>query len=1693
MELGLDQEFLDDPATVYPVVVDPDVAFAWGFDTWVSQDWKYTDKSGETFLRVGGVPGTARTFIHFGVGPFAGKQVLAADISLWATWSYSCQPRNWELWDTSFASTGTRWGAQPAWYSKWSVSDETQGYSSACGDGWVTIDAQALAQAWADNGHLGDVALGLKAENESDPYALKEFNSANAGDNVPTLWVRYNTRPTPSTDLAVTPSNVVDGVVYTNHATPSLSAIGHDPDGDWLSFVYRLHRGVNGPQLWQTTRTGEQGVAVSVPVSAHGGSLVDGESYDYVVHAADSSGAWNTHYSDWKRIVADLTPPPAPVSVSSSTYPSDTGWHGDVGVAGTFTVALGAGEANPHGFIWAVDGPPVDTNRVLGSDFSWTPSAAGRHVLNVRAIDKAGNLSPVVSYPFNVGRGAIVSPMEGTRVVRRARLEIQADPTLTDVRFEWRAGPDASAIHAVPAGVLSTASGAPFGADRIALSTLGSYATLDAAALLGFRRGPFQVRPVFRAGTGPDVQGAWVSLFVDPDADGASADQVGPGGVNLITGDYTLSSEDADEFGVLVGRTASSRDPRAGFQPQAEILSASQRTISDVTGFESDAALFEKVTDRWHAGGDGLRVRPLSLGTNTFVSVGGDVGGVRLGLKGGSTYRFTGWAYVPAATGLSPDHAERGLRLAAFTRVGSDPYQWTLSEKVQATDTWQFLSVDFTVPEGVTEAFVRVYNGFQQGSGKEVFYDDLSLRELWAPVGPQWSLGSADDAAGTDYEKVEKPDEETVVVHAAGGGEIWFTAAGSGAWVPELGAEGLVLTSQGDDWTLSELDGTVTHFSPATAGGPALMTTTAPPAAAGQTRMVYQGEAGEFPKQLSRVEVWSTNPASGAVEKQTVVEYRYDSAGRLTQMWDPRVTPALKTVYGYDQAGHVTSLTPAGELPWRFAYAAGGQRTSASGDLIDANPGRLQSVTRASLVEGSASQAGPDNTTTVLYGVPLARADGGPYNLDENALGSWAQRGAPTDATAVFGPHAPPSVTEPTASAPGADGYATATVHYLDASGREVNTASPIGGTGVDANLKRIGFIDSAEFDQYGNTIRTLDATNRLIALGVGATASADLLELNLASMPTAERALRLSATSTYSADGLDLLSSVGPAQRVSTAAGMEVVRLRTANTYDEGKPDAQAYHLVTTSTTSAQPVDHPNDPSRGLDSVTTRTGYAPTAQLGGTSGWVVKKPTSVTVGEGAQQVGSQIKYDDKGRVLASRRPSVAGVADWGTRSIYYTAGANPDDAACGNRPEWAGQACVSKPETSVEGSVAARMGDTLPTRRITQYSQYGTPLQVTETSSGAGATERTTTTTLDAAERTHTVATTVTGSGAGTGVATVTTVYDAASGHAVESVTGQGSVTRTLDQLGRTLTYSDASGATATSTYDRYGQPKTYTEKNAVGALIGSRSFTYDRVEDPRGFLTSISDSVAGTISATYGADGQVLTQSLPGGVSLEIGYDATRAPVSRTYSYGGQVVASSAITVNTQGKWASHTTSASSSSYTYDALGRLTGAQQTVNGVCTWREYDFNARSDRTAKRSKTVSGGCTPGAMGSPDQTINYTYDSADRLVADTSGSGQPWAYDGLGRMTGYRSALDPDVTVTSTYFDNDRIKSQSTPDGASMAWTLDPLGRFDTITSTPAGGTATVKQNHYTDDGDSPSWIGEDTSDPGPRHCRVLACQ
>jgi len=1790
VDLAPPEAYLQDPATVYPVVVDPNVGVSPVADLYLQSNhsggsYDTLDYSGSTQLKIGtpdnGVH-VARSFLNFRTGSLAGASVTSATLKLWNFHSWSCQPLRgqWEVWSSSEPTVKTS-PYVPVLQGPPATSSETLGYGS-CAAGWVQADVAGIVQGWADAGAQGGW-VAVTAADEGDNFDWKNFYSSEEANYVPTLEVNYVVPPNVPADPQVSgsPTGTTSGA-STNTKTPLLSAIVSSPLVGTLNATFTLTTGTNRSVVWTGVASGvASGQVASVQVPA--GLLVEGQQYYFTVAASDThlTGASSEEFAFAVDTIAPLAP-----TVTSTDYPSDYAWHLAAGTAGTFTLTPSASDPQTT-YQWALDKVPDPSQQVAASGstapstLSVTPATNGRHELKIQTVDRAGNTSAVVTYMFYVGRAGLVAPMDGTRLVRRVRLQVTAQPAYTFVAFQVKRGPDAPDTTAgyIPLGFLSTSQGVPWTSQWQAMPTGNTaYTTWDAGLQMYSLSRPVQVRPVVATdATGSNAYyGPWVSLVVDPEASGAATAAVGPGSVNLLTGDFSLSATDAKEFGLAVVRTASSRNPTSGYEEQADKLATAQQqvttgvtAIAGALGISGGRATASVSTEQFHTGGTSLKIVPDAADTsgNTFASIGGDTGAMRLGMLPGRTYRVSGWVYVKAPNSTMPTPtpaSTRSLRLVLFTGNGTGSYSDPATTGARSalpgvTNGWQYVTFDATVPASATEAFVRAYNGFVGASGQVVYWDDLSVKEIWAPFGHAWSSGTVEAVAGTAYTRISNPYPDVATVKLTGGGQVSFTGSGLGKWWPEPNAQDLNLVkTSATTWRLTELDGTTTDFAQNAATSDFPVIATAPPGAPGSARMVYDtstvpgvsrlmrviapvqlgvdggpsnaqacnpaigvipapgcevmdltyaltttavpGTPGDFAGQVQLVKVWATN-AAGVVSAVVLARYQYDTTGQLVRTWDPRIGTTSEsgqpgagtqlTTYAYDAQGRVVTATAPGRQPYQFTYGALTAGGTGAGDWIDPTVGRLYSVSRPALKQGTTDQwENSPNTSTVVYGVPLKRngsGGGGPYDLDATNTARWVQTDGPTDATAVFGPEDPVASSTATSSVPGPDGYKHATVHYLNATGLEVNTAAPVGAaTPVEGN------IDTTEYDQFGHAVRTLSATNRLLALRVLTGATATLQRWGMDAFSSTDLAQRLDTRFYYSPDGLDLMATRNPMQLLALANDPSTRTLlapMTRNRYDQGKPDGAAYHLVTTTNNGAW--NFTGDPTTATlaDSIVTTTGYNPInglPALDATSGWVHKKPTTV-ISDAAGPTASttMVRYDAQGRPVESRQPrSTTGNDAATTISVYYVAAAtDPAGESCGNRPGWAGQLCLTKAAGDVANGDGARMAGALPRRRVTAYDALGSPLTLVESATGpvAGLTTqvtRSTTTTYDAAERVTRVA--VTGTGAGAAVGAKSTTYDPATGDVTAVSTTRAdstvsTISKAYDPLGRLRVYTDGDGGWTKTGYDRYDRPVTQTQ--GVGTTtMATTSLAYDRAVEPRGYVTSMDDSVAGVFTASWGPDGQLTGETLPGGVSLTVGYDPTGAPVSRAYTRtsGGAAIVSDVVQRNDRGQWVAHSSNAGVHNYTYDPLGRLTKVQDwsPVSLAWTTRAYGFDADSNRTSFGS---AGGSEGGPPVDPTTTVASTYDTADRLVSSPGAGGSSWVYDPLGRVTTMPGSGGAPVVLG--YYANDLVSSQVTA-GATRSWVLDAAGRFSSVSTLVAGASApSVATNHYDSDTDSPAWVQE----------------
>ncbi|MFF7647414.1 DNRLRE domain-containing protein [Streptomyces canus] len=582
-----DAKFLADEKTQFPVTIDPTINVGASFDTFVQQGYT-TDQSAATELKIGnnGSSQVARSFLSFPMKNITGKQINAAKLNLFEFHSWSCTAKGWDIYSTGAASTSTRWTSQPSWGTKYATSTQTKGYSSSCNDGWVNADVTSLVKAWAANGN-GTNHLGLQASDESDPYGWKRFNSGNAASNTPYLSVTYNSIPDVPTLIAPA------AAAATNVTTPTLSAKALDGDGSQVKFDFEVWASNGTAAL----RTGSSGYVASGAQASWKPTALPAGGYKW--RARSSDGSATSAWSGFRTLTVDTTAP-ATTKVASTDFPAGQ-WAGtpdDNGdFTGTFTFTPPTSDVKE--VQWNLDGGAWKSAATTGTAVTGKPIfRAGKHVLTARTKDAAGNVSASTGYTFYAGSGAaLLTPGDGDRPARRAELTGQGKTGDTGVRYQYRRGETDSWKDIPAADVRRKADG----------STLSAWPAKvtggDAEALIWnitdtlSEDGPVDVRAVFTDGSTSDASPA-TRITVDRNAGEAPSEEVGPGSVNTLTGDFGLSATDASGFGLTATRSFSSRRPANGSQQEGQVaIFGPQWTAGTLTELsESDWAYVRKTS-----------------------------------------------------------------------------------------------------------------------------------------------------------------------------------------------------------------------------------------------------------------------------------------------------------------------------------------------------------------------------------------------------------------------------------------------------------------------------------------------------------------------------------------------------------------------------------------------------------------------------------------------------------------------------------------------------------------------------------------------------------------------------------------------------------------------------------------------------------------------------------------------------------------------------------------------------------------------------------------------------------------------------------------------------------------------------------------------------------------------------------------
>ena len=398
LRLEPDPDFLTDPATQYPVTIDPSPYLTTG-DTFIRSGTPYNGHNYHTEDRIrhGAIgDGTLRrSFLKFNYnGELGGKHVVDAQLKLYEVSNGAGNCTSQRSFSVQLVSSGltidsVTWANQPTATSKlWATVTSANGYSSDCPNAWVSADITDLMQYLA-HGEATNYGLRLRANDETDPVAYKAFMSQETGA-APKVVMELNSYPNAVTGRPASK-------VYYNSSRPCLTGIFSDPDGGTGHVEYEIwtrdsagNPGTKAADFWGPTVA--SGTASPACVPNMEAALADG---DYMWRAighdgqtARASGYRVWDWAPWVNIRVD-TAAPVPPETWSAEFPADE-WSYET--SGSITATSISEDVVSYRFV--VDG-------VTGA---WTssPTAAvgplgnGDHTIEARVKDATGYVSSSV-------------------------------------------------------------------------------------------------------------------------------------------------------------------------------------------------------------------------------------------------------------------------------------------------------------------------------------------------------------------------------------------------------------------------------------------------------------------------------------------------------------------------------------------------------------------------------------------------------------------------------------------------------------------------------------------------------------------------------------------------------------------------------------------------------------------------------------------------------------------------------------------------------------------------------------------------------------------------------------------------------------------------------------------------------------------------------------------------------------------------------------------------------------------------------------------------------------------------------------------------------------------------------------------------------------------------------------------------
>ncbi|MEV5338565.1 DNRLRE domain-containing protein [Streptomyces sp. NPDC052676] len=440
------QDFLTDPATTYPVFIDPSLKkdvqnWTTAYDRHPNATFyngKGFNKNGTHEARVGfesDTWGTSRSFFNMEFEKdLKGTKIVKAKLNLRQTYSWSCSARSMSVHLTGPIDSRTNWKNAPRLHdgNKLATKSFAHGYKSGCPDAYESFDVRSAAQQTADDGD-DTITFGLRARDEDSQYAWKKFQAN--GEFPPSLELVYNRKPSiVSTSLDLGPEGKcttakpyirmgATDLTFTAKATDKDKNLNYLDFDLWRTGQWEATGDLLG-SIGKVSASGDSDTALRTTQGYPSSKLTNGATYSWRVRAVDDAGSSSAYHpsSTPCRFVIDTTAPQPP-KVTSTDFPNadgsengfgsgdeDAAWSvKKFGTPGSFTFR--AVNTDVVRYEYGFNSPTYtgSAGRRIGSP-AWAtttiddakPPAAGPNVLYVRAVDSAGNISDPTKYFFYV-------------------------------------------------------------------------------------------------------------------------------------------------------------------------------------------------------------------------------------------------------------------------------------------------------------------------------------------------------------------------------------------------------------------------------------------------------------------------------------------------------------------------------------------------------------------------------------------------------------------------------------------------------------------------------------------------------------------------------------------------------------------------------------------------------------------------------------------------------------------------------------------------------------------------------------------------------------------------------------------------------------------------------------------------------------------------------------------------------------------------------------------------------------------------------------------------------------------------------------------------------------------------------------------------------------------------------------------